>query len=214
MRFRPRARVLQAFKSYLVTGFLIVGPAGISGFLVYWLIVGIDRGLSPIAQAIFNRQVPGLGLASASAVLLGVGFFVSHVGGRNLLDAVEVGLLRIPVFNWVYRTVKQMTEALAPGAGAKFRSVVLLEYPGPGIYSLGFATGRTASGPRDLVAVYVPTNNLYIGNLVLVPRSALTETALTTQQAVQAVLSVGTSLPEVIAPAAPRPEAPRPEVPC
>ncbi|MFA6028943.1 MAG: DUF502 domain-containing protein [Elusimicrobiota bacterium] len=195
-------RLLLQLRRQLITGFLIVGPAGISAYLLVWVVGTVDGLLAGPAHALIGHRVPGLGFATALGILFVVGSLASNFFGRQLLESVEELMLRIPVFNGLYRTLKRMTDAFAPGQG-QFRSVVLVEYPRPGVRSLGFVTGRTAwgEGPEaELVAVFVPTNNLYIGDIVLVPKGAVSETGLTLEQGVQAVLSAGSALPSRIPP--------------
>jgi len=206
--------ILRRLKRYLIAGFLVAGPLGISVFLLYWIVVSIDGLLSPLARALIGHQVPGLGLLSAFLLLIATGFLASNLGGRHLLDFFEEIFLRIPVFSGLYRTVKQMAAAFTPGAASHFRSVVLVEYPRPGVYSLGFVTNRVrleekeaAQAPAQaLESVYVPTNNLYIGDIILVPADKLRGTNMSLQQGVQSILSAGTALPSSLPLPKPPPE--------
>lgn len=191
-------------KRYLVTGFLILAPISITIFLLYTFVSLVDRGLSPIVQALLGRYIPGLGLIVAALLMIVAGFLGSNIIGQHLLDALEEMLLRIPVFNWLYRTVKQLTELFSPAQKPKFQSVVMIEYPRPGVYSLGFVT-KELEDSRDgkakkLRCVYVPTNHLYIGDLVLVPAEKVLPTRLTLQEGVQTYLSAGATLPPDVAP--------------
>ena len=200
--------ILHRLRRYLIAGFLIAGPVGISVFLLYWIVVAVDGLLSPFSQAVIGHRVPGLGLASAFLLLVATGFLASNLAGRHLLGVLEELLLRIPVFSSLYRTVKQMAAAFTPGSTSHFRSVVLVEYPRPGVYSLGFVTNRLRfereEGAVALETVYVPTNNLYIGDIILVPKDKVHETNLSLQQGVQSIFSAGAALP----PSLPIPKAP------
>lgn len=194
-------RFMRSLKRAAFTGFLIVGPAGISAYLLYWVVVSVDGLMASPAHALLGRRIPGVGLLTAACVLLGVGFLASNLAGRHLLELAEDVLLRIPLFNSLYRTFKRMAEAFAPG-GAQFRSVVLVEHPRAGAYVLGFVTNRVSVGQgealQELTVVYVPTNHLYIGDILLVPKERVRETGLSLEQAAQAVFSAGSSLPREI----------------
>lgn len=193
-------------KNYLLTGIFIVAPATISLIVLLWFVSTIDRSVAVPLEAFIGREVPGLGLLLATVFLAATGFLASSIIGQHLLDYFEDVLLKIPVFNWLYKIVKQLTEVFSPNSKAAFRSVVIIEYPIKGTYSIGFMTNRlhaTGIGERgELVSVYVPTNHLYIGNFVLVPKDGVTETALTLQEGIQSVLSAGASLPAQIGPKA------------
>jgi len=194
---------MKTLKRYFVAGFFTLIPIGLSLAVVWWFVALVDGSLAPVLDAALGWHVPGLGLAAAVALILGTGALASHVIGERLLEAAEHVLARIPVFKGVYATVKQMTEAFSPNNKASFKSVVVVEYPRPGVYSLGFATSETSlelpGGAQDLVAVYIPTNHVYIGDTILVPREHVHATQIGVQQGIQIALSAGSGLPEKIA---------------
>ncbi|MDE2038455.1 MAG: DUF502 domain-containing protein [Elusimicrobia bacterium] len=186
------------FKRTMLAGLFILAPVSLSLLFLAWLVSLVDGLLAPLI-GLLGHPVPGLGVVVALALVLAAGILGSNFIGRHLLEAVEDVLLKIPVFNWVYRTVKQLSTVFSPAGRARFKSVVLIEYPRPGVYSLGFVTNKL-SARRDgkeleLVSVYVPTNHMYIGDVVLVPPQALIETALSQQDGVQAIISAGAALP-------------------
>lgn len=186
-------------KNYLLTGIFIVAPATISLIVLLWFVSTIDRTVAVPIEAFIGREVPGLGLLLGGAFLLLTGWLASSIFGQHLLEYFEEILLRIPVFNWLYKIVKQLTEVFSPNSKMAFRSVVMIEYPRKGTYSIGFMTNKlhaSGIGERgELVSIYVPTNHLYIGSFVLVPKADVVETALTLQEGIQSVLSAGASLP-------------------
>lgn len=191
---------MKILKRYFVTGFFTVIPLGLSLAVVWWIVRAADATLAPLADAALGFHFPGLGLIVALAAVFGAGVLASHWAGERLLEAAEDVLARIPVFKGVYLTVKQMTEAFSPHNKTSFKSVVIVEYPRPGVYSLGFATSETRldipGGHKDLVAVYVPTNHVYIGDTILVPKDHVHATRLSVQQGIQIALSAGSGLPE------------------
>lgn len=186
-------------KRYVVTGFLVVAPISITIFLLWWFVGWIDYMLSPVVLTVVGRHIPGLGVAVALGLLLVVGFLSSNMMGRHLLEITEDFLMRIPVFNWLYRTVKQLTEAFTPAGSQYFKSVVMVEHPRPGVHQLGFVTRKveieTDQGRTSHYCVYIPMNHLYIGDVVLVPVEKAIETDIPLQEGVQGILSAGASLP-------------------
>lgn len=195
-------RVRARLQRYFVTGFFTVIPFGLSALIVWWLVAFIDNSLGPIAWTLTGRHIPGLGLASALLLVLGAGWLTTNVIGERLLEFFESVFLNIPVFKWFYGTAKQATEAFSPHKKDAFKSVVLVEYPRPGVYSIGFVTGETSldhgGSHKHLSSVYVPSNHVYIGEVVLVPKDHLVATNMTVQQGIQAVLAAGAGLPEHI----------------
>lgn len=191
----------RTLKRYLLTGFLIVAPISITFFLLISFVSIVDQFLGPIAAAALGREIPGLGLILAFLLLLFAGFAGSNIKGQHFLEWIEDVLLHIPVFNWLYSTIKQLTEVFSPGGKMNFQSVVMVEYPRPGVYSLGFVTKKiqtrdSAGEVRKLSVVYIATNHLYIGDIVLVPEEKVLTTHMTLQEGVQCFLSAGAAIPD------------------
>ncbi|MBI4677996.1 MAG: DUF502 domain-containing protein [Elusimicrobia bacterium] len=188
-------------KHTLISGLFIVGPLSLTFMLLAWFVALVDKALAPVIGFI-GRPVPGLGLATAVLIVLAAGVLGSHVVGQHVLEVVEEIVLRVPGLNWLYRTIKQISDVFSPSAKETLKHFVVVEYPRPGVYRFGFVTKELTieSGrlPRDFVAVFIPTNHLYIGDCVLVPKDAVLSTELTQQQGIQAVLSAGAALPSTI----------------
>ncbi|MBI5884079.1 MAG: DUF502 domain-containing protein [Elusimicrobia bacterium] len=187
-------------KYTLISGLFIVGPLSLTFMLLAWFTAFVDRVVAPVIGFV-GRPLPGLGLVTALVVVLAAGMLGSHVVGQHILDFVEEVVLRVPVLNWLYRTIKQVSDIFSPSAKTQ-KQFVVVEYPRPGIYRFGFVTRElSVESPRlsgGFVTVFIPTNNLYIGDWVLVPKDSVFKTELTQQQGVQAALSAGASLPPSI----------------
>lgn len=185
----------------LITGVFVLAPIGLTLILLAWFLSLIDSMLAPVT-GVLGRPIPGLGLLVALALVLAAGVLGSNLVGRHLLDLTEEFLLKIPVFNWIYRTVKQLSEVFSPSGKTSFKSVVMVEYPGPGLHALGFVTNKVTveeNGKRaELACVYIPTNHMYIGQAVLVPIEKVRPTSLSQQDGIQAIISAGAALPNTL----------------
>lgn len=191
-----RQKIQTRLKRYFLSGFFTLIPMGLSMLVVWSVITGVDRTLAPVLDTALGFRVPGLGIITALLLILIAGVLASHVVGERLLSLAEDLLARIPVFKWVYGTIKQMTEAFSPANKASFKSVVMIEFPRPGVYSMGFVTGESILDLPDgkhkkLTAVYVPTNHVYVGDIVFVPAEQVIPSRLTVQQGIQVALSAG-----------------------
>jgi len=115
-----------------------------------------------------------------------------------VLQQAEGWLLRVPVFKTVYAPVRQLVAAFAPDNEAGFKRVVLVEDPGRGMM-LGFLTREftldRGTGGEAYVAVYVPTNHLYLGDIVAFPRNRVHYPDLTVEDGVRIFLTGGMALP-------------------
>ncbi|MDX6771051.1 MAG: DUF502 domain-containing protein [Elusimicrobiota bacterium] len=194
-------RIRARLQRYFVTGFFTVIPFGLSALIVWWIVSLVDNALAPVVWAVTGRVVPGLGLAVALFTVLAAGWLTTNVFGERLLVMLEGLFLHIPVFKWFYGAAKQATEAFSPHKKDAFKSVVFVEYPRPGVFSMGFVTGETVLDKPDgshaaLASVYVPSNHVYIGEIVLVPKERLHHTDMTVQEGIKAALAAGAGLPE------------------
>lgn len=187
-----------ALRRHFLTGLFVVGPISVSLLVLLWLVSTIDRAVAAPLQGLVGHDLPGLGIVLAPLLILGAGFLASNVLGRHLLGYIEELLARIPGFNWLYKTVKQMADVFSPESKLRFQSVVLAEYPCPGTLSLGFVTKNLTLDGAPMVCVYIPTNHLYIGNVVLLPADKARPVRLSTQEGVQALLSAGAALPDAL----------------
>jgi uncharacterized membrane protein len=98
----------------------------------------------------------------------------------------------------VYPTVKDFVDAFSPNRRTGFREFVVVEHPREGAYAYGFLTGDLridGAKPDALVSVYVPTNHLYLGDVILVPRDAVVPTGLSIEDGIRIILSAGSAAP-------------------
>lgn len=187
------------FKVRLITGIVVTVPAIATSWLLYVFWDKIDDFFSPGYERLFGRRIPGLGFLTAVAVMFLMGTIATNVVGRRILSLAERLLLRVPVFRSVYPSIKQLLEAFSPARRTSFKEVVLAEHPRKGVYVFGFLTGEVLvegpEGKRQMVAVFVPTNNLYLGDVILLPKDEVIPTGLPVEEGIRIVLSAGTATP-------------------
>jgi uncharacterized membrane protein len=184
-------------RSFL-TGLFVTVPVVVSLAACVWLFRTVDGLVGPYWQRWIGVQVPGLGLLTTAVLILGVGVVAGNVLGKRALKQADTLLERVPLFGTIYAPVKQMAAAFAPGNEAGFKRVVLVEDPRRG-WILGFLTREfsveSARGDEAYVAVFVPTNHLYLGDVLIVPASAARYPDLTVEEGVRVVLTGGMALP-------------------
>lgn len=182
-----------------VAGFFVTVPLALSVFALIWIFGLADDLTSPLIERAFGRRIPGLGIAVTAVGILVVGFFAANVIGRRLLQRGEHYLLLVPLFRSIYAPVKQLVWAFNPQNDSGFKRVVLVEEPQRGMV-LGFLTRELtipdASGaPEAWVAVYVPTNHLYLGDVLLYRRERVRYPDLSVEDGVRIFLTGGMALP-------------------
>jgi uncharacterized membrane protein len=192
---------MQWLRRRFITGFFVTIPLVISVAAIVWIFGIIDRLTAPLAARVLGREVPGLGLLVTLLVVLTVGTLATNVIGRRIVARGDEWLLRVPGFRTIYAPVKQLVVAFSPDNEYGFKRVVLIEDPKRGIV-FGFLTKEftvdRGSGPEPLVAVYVPTNHLYLGDVAIYPRSSVAFPDVTVEEGIRIFLTGGMSLPDSV----------------
>jgi uncharacterized membrane protein len=188
-----------AIKRYFLTGVFVLLPIGATALVMTWLFNLLDSWATPLTQRIFGHHIPGLGLVITASVITFTGFLSSNVIGRWLLRVIDRMFMDVPIFKTIYNTTKQVMQVFSPQAQNAFRSVVFVEDPNVGNLRIGFVTHEVhldVNGKKDThLAVYIPTNHLYFGDIYLCKPDQVHVTGLTVQQGIQSVISAGAILP-------------------
>ena len=188
---------MQWLRRSFIAGFFVTVPLVISVAALVWIFRLVDGTLSPTYAAWIGWEVPGLGLLTTALIVLLVGAFATNVIGKRVLQRAESYLLRVPVFRTIYAPVKQLVVAFSPDNEYGFKRVVLVEEPGRG-FILGFLTKEftvdRGSGPEAMIAVYVPTNHLYLGDVIIYPRERGSYPDISVEQGIRIFLTGGMAL--------------------
>ena len=184
-------------RSFLA-GFFVTVPLVISVAALVWIFGIIDGFTAPLAAQVLGREVPGLGILITLLVILTVGAVATNVIGRRLLTRAEGWLMMIPVFRTIYAPVRQLVAAFSPDNEYGFKRVVMVEDPSRG-WVMGFLTKEFRvvrdGGVDEMIAVYVPTNHLYLGDVLMYPRARAIFPDLSVEEGVRIFLTGGMSLP-------------------
>jgi uncharacterized membrane protein len=189
---------MQWLRRSFIAGFFVTVPLFISVLAVVWLFRLIDGFVKPVYLKTFGTEpLPGLGLVTTAAAIVLVGAIATNVVGKRLLQRAEWLLLHVPLFRSVYAPVKQLVVAFSPDNEYGFKRVVLIEDAGKG-FLLGFLTREftvdRGQGAEPVVAVYVPTNHLYLGDIVVCPRDRASYPDITVEQGIRIFLTGGMAL--------------------
>ena len=189
---------MQWLRRSFITGFFVTVPLIVSVAALVWAFRFVDDFATPVVTQVLGRAVPGIGVLIMATLVLGVGAGATNVFGRRVLQQAESWLLRVPVFKTVYAPVRQLVAAFSPDNEAGFKRVVLVDEPGRGLV-LGFLTREfvldRGAGAEPFVAVYVPTNHLYLGDIVAFPRNRVHYPDLSVEDGVRIFLTGGMALP-------------------
>jgi uncharacterized membrane protein len=181
-----------------ITGFFVTVPLFISVAAVVWIFQLVDAVTEPLSVRVLGRAVPGLGVLLTGAIILVVGVIATNVIGKRVLQRTEYYLLQVPVFKTIYAPVKQLIVAFSPDNDAGFKKVVIVDDPKRGMV-LGFQTKeftlQRGATTAPVVAVYVPTNHLYLGDVFVYPREHVLYPDVTVEEGIRIFLTGGMALP-------------------
>jgi len=157
----------------------------------------MDQFLAPVVQPTIRHylgfNIPGLGLVMMIITLFLLGLFVTNFLGRALYGYFEKILLRIPVVSSVYNFTKQIVQTFSPEQRSAFLKVVWLQYPRPGLWTLGFVTGTSQS--EDGVSYYnifvATTPNPTSGYVVFIAQKDTIESDLSIEEGFKLLISGG-----------------------
>jgi uncharacterized membrane protein len=187
-------------RSFL-TGLVVTVPLLITVVTLVWFFRFIDGFARPLSMYWLGREVPGLGVLMTGAVILLAGAFATNVIGRRILQRAESWLLNVPLFKTVYAPVKQLVAAFSPDSEAGFKKVVVVDDQKRGMV-IGFLTREfmldRGHGPEAMIAVYVPTNHLYLGDVLVYPRALAFYPDVTVEEGIRIFLTGGMALPAVV----------------
>jgi uncharacterized membrane protein len=205
---RRRSRTYVRLRNYFLTGIVVAAPVGITMYLTWTFVHWVDSRVKPLIPRVYNPDtylpfsVPGVGLLFAILMLTLLGFLTANLVGRTVVGYGEQLLDRVPLVRNVYRGLRQLFQAVLSQRSRTFQKVVLIEYPTPGIWRVGFLATRargevTDRMPgKDLLAVFVPnTPNVTAGFLVFVPRTDAMVLDMTVEEAAKMIISAGLVAP-------------------
>jgi len=195
-------------------GSVIVLPAVISLAVLRWLFLTFSNLTDTLliflpAKLTHKNQGEGdmywywsvVALLLAVALVSVVGMLARYYFGRKIIEWVDSALMRIPLLNKIYGTTKQVNEAFSTTNKSAFRTVVLVEFPHAGTYSIGFITSEQqpevqAKTGRNVVCVFVPaTPNPTSGFLLMVPEEKVIKLDMSVADGIKYVISLGAILP-------------------
>ena len=201
-------------KKYLITGLLVWLPLAITIWVLHsalGLLDGVFGSLLNASQAVLPaaargpieslRNVPGLGVIVLLLGLLLTGAFAANIVGQWALAQGHRLLKNIPIVKSIYSSVKQVSDTLFSSTGNAFREAVLVQYPRAGCWTIAFVTGKPGGEAAhhlqgDYLSVYVPTTpNPTSGFFLMLPRSDVIALAMSVDEALKYVISMGVVAP-------------------
>ena len=195
------------------TGLAIVLPVVISIAVVVWLFQNVsdvtDKLLFFLPESWIRPKLPDGNLGNipwywscisvlwAVFLLCLVGRYAGNYLGRKTIEWIDAAIMRVPLLNKIYGTIKQVNESFTSNKSS-FKQVVLVTFPHGRSRAVGFVTGEQPGlGGEMLVSVFIPTTpNPTSGFLVLVPESEIIKLEMSVADGIKFIISLGAISPD------------------
>jgi uncharacterized membrane protein len=198
---------MSALRKWFVSGLLVIVPVAITIGVLQWLIGLLDRTLLILPEAwqpdrFIGIHIPGFGVLLTLAIVLAAGAAASNFMGKKLVHWGDRLVSRIPVVRSIYSSVKQVSDTLFSETGNAFRTAVLVQWPRPDVWTIGFVTGTPGGDVAnylvgEYLSVYVPTTpNPTGGYFVMLRKSDCVELKMSVDDALKYVISMGVVAPK------------------
>ena len=189
-------------RNTFIGGLVVLVPIVITVKALWWLFSYLDGLAHPLANLLLGRDIAGLGFVITLLTIFLAGLLFSAGPLKRLLDGADSLLDVVPLVGSVYGTTKKVLSGFGgPQSKDAFQRFVFARLPGR--TTPGFVTGSFKLTLRDgltheVLTVYIPTNHLYVGDVVVLPVEDVVETDLSVEDGVSLLLSAGASVPHHI----------------
>ena len=206
--------LVAALKSRIVSGLILALPIALTFWIIYQLYLVLNGALNYPARVV--RYLLGLrpGFDPDSAwlqwvsplIAMGLALGLLYILGlftRSWVHrAIDWILLHVPVVTTIYKAIRNVFQSLDNQLqGNSFKRVVLVPYPYEGSKVLGFVTKSLTDATTGRVIVCVCVLNGVMppsGFTIFVPEESVTDVDWSVNQAIQAIVSGGMTIPSVI----------------
>ncbi len=187
-------------RNSFLAGVALVLPFVVTAWVIWLVVSFVDNNVIPLIPARFQplaESIPGTGVIIALVALTLVGALAANLIGRWLVGAADRFIANLPFVRSIYGGAKQVFKQVAAPERTSFKQAVLVEFPKPGAWAIGFITtedtAEVAGGMGEaLVAVYVPQAPIPTsGFLLYLPKSTLHPLKITPEEALKRVISLG-----------------------
>jgi uncharacterized membrane protein len=204
----PKSGPFARLRNYFLTGLIVAAPIGITIYLVWSFITTIDGWIKPLIPDAYNPDTylgfafPGWGVLTAVLFLTILGALTANFFGRFLIRLGEKILNRMPIINSIYSTLKQVFETVMSSKSNSFQKVVLVEYPRPGLWTLGFVSGANEGEVQrrlggNIINIFIPTTpNPTSGFMLFVRKEDVIYLDMSIDAGLKYVISAGLVAPQ------------------
>ena len=199
--------MFRSLRNAFITGVIVILPLGVTIIIISFL---LEKLGTPASNLFFwyldaeLRDQPAvefllklLSIVVVFILITMLGYFSKFFIGKFMFASIERLLDRVPLINTVYRTVKQIVDTFSKQQKSVFQEVVLIEYPRPNCFVLGFMTGETkgetqAVTKQRVLNIFVPTTpNPTSGFLLMLPEDDVKKLEMSIADGMKLIISGG-----------------------
>lgn len=193
---------MKVLRKLFITGLLVLIPIAGTLTLIFWLLNIVDAVFRVPLERIFGFPLIGIGVVITLALILLTGLFATNYLGNKIIHWADGAMRKIPIVRPIYISIKQMIDTVFTDQKKAFKSVVLVQYPSKGIYTLGFITSTASEMIMEktgkiMQSIFIPTTpNPTSGMLIMVPEEDIIYLSMPVDAAIKLIVSGGILLPE------------------
>ncbi|MFW5972127.1 MAG: DUF502 domain-containing protein [Bacillota bacterium] len=196
--------MLKKIRNLFITGIVVILPLAGSLYILYFVYNIIDKLTGPVIKLLFGREIPGVGFVFSLLLIVLIGLLATNLLGKRIISFGEIILLKIPLFNSIYISLKQIMDAFFTQRHTSFKQAVLFEYPRKGLYQIGFLTKDSSPyfdfiTGKKLYNIFLPTTpNPTSGMFIMVPVDEAVLLDLSIEETLKLIISGGIINPDII----------------
>ncbi len=192
---------MRYLRNRFLAGLLILTPLAVTFWILWKTFTTVDSILEPLQERYPVIDHPGVGFAVVVILIVVSGVFAGNYIGHRVISLGERILYRVPLIRRIYHAVKELAQVFLSGRKMVFKEVVIIRYPHPDSFALGFVTEDATDRlngliGREVLHVFVPTTpNPTSGFLLFVPRNTVVKVPIDVEEAMKMVISGGVFIP-------------------
>lgn len=188
---------MKQLSRYFFNGLIVIVPIAIT-ILVITEVFAFTEG---VLGKHIPISFPGIGFITVLAMILLAGWLSSYWIMQKMIRWGEKLLNRIPFVKFIYNSVKHLSTAVFESNNL-FKEVVMVPYPHQGAKAIGFVMSDLSAPiqsklPEESICVFVPWSlNMTSGANLIVPKKDVIYLDISSEAALQYILTAGTVMPE------------------
>ncbi|MEF8813139.1 MAG: DUF502 domain-containing protein [Halovenus sp.] len=197
-------------RNSFVAGLVLITPLLITLYILQVLAGFALQFIDPVVQgtnlASYTQNVEIVARVIAVVLIVVVvtllGFVAQKQFGQRLFGSFGRAIAVVPIVRTIYTTVRQISSSFS-STETSYDSLVLIEFPREGVYSIGLVTSESPRQVTDVAGttvhnVFLPSSpNPASGRLVLVPDDQLYEVDLSVRQGLGLLMTTGVGFSQV-----------------